>query len=95
MPFVPSIEMMSPSLSSAVALASVLVLGVDAQPLGTADARLAHAAGDHGGVRRLAAMRCEDALSGDHAVESSGVVSQRTRIDLCGRPQRRPRPHRL
>ncbi len=44
-------------------------LGVDLQLLGTADTGLAHAAGDDGGVRGLAAARGEDALGGDHAVQ--------------------------
>ncbi len=44
-------------------------LGVDLQLLGAADAGLAHAAGDHGRVRGLAAARGEDALGGDHAVQ--------------------------
>ncbi|CAM5529829.1 hypothetical protein SNARM312S_07686 [Streptomyces narbonensis] len=44
-------------------------LGVDLELLGAADTGLAHAAGDDGGVRGLAAARGEDALGGDHAVQ--------------------------
>lgn len=47
--------------------------GVDLQLLRAAHARLAHAAGDDGGVRGLAAAGGEDALGGDHAVEVVGV----------------------
>ncbi len=44
-------------------------LGVDLQVLGATDTGLAHAAGDDGRVRGLAAARGQDALGGDHAVE--------------------------
>ena len=53
--------------------AGLLLLGVDAQRLHAANARGAHAAGDDGRVRRLAAVRGEDALGGDHAGEVVGV----------------------
>ncbi len=50
----------------------LLLLGVDLERLNAADARGAHAAGDNGGVRRLAAMGGEDALGGDHAGQVVG-----------------------
>ncbi len=48
-------------------------LGVDVEGLRAANARLAHAAGDDGRVRGLAAARRQDALRGDHAVQVVGV----------------------
>src|SRR5690606_28630601 len=47
--------------------------GVDVQLLGAAHAGLAHAAGDDGGVRGLAAAAGEDAAGGDHAGQVVGV----------------------
>ncbi len=58
------------------------VLGVDVQLLGTTDAGLAHAAGDDGGVRGLAATAGEDALGGDHALEVVGVGLAAAEDDL-------------
>jgi hypothetical protein len=49
------------------------VPGVDLQLLRAADAGLAHAAGDDGGVRGLAAAAGEHALGGDHPGEVVGV----------------------
>src|SRR5690606_3452778 len=46
---------------------------VDVQLLGAAHAGLAHASGDHGGVRGLAAAAGEDAAGGDHAGQVVGV----------------------
>lgn len=60
-------------------------LGVDLEVLGAADTGLAHAAGDDGGVRRLAAARGEDALGGDHAVEVVGVGLAADQDDLLAR----------
>ena len=42
---------------------------VDGDALGAGDAGLAHAAGDHGGVRGLAAAAGQDALGGEEAVD--------------------------
>ena len=50
-----------------------LVGGIDLERLDTADARSAHAARDHRGVTRLAAMAREDALGCDHALEVVGI----------------------
>ena len=49
-----------------------LVDRVDLEGVDAADAGGAHAAGDDGGVRGLAAVRGQDALSGNHAVEVVG-----------------------
>ena len=46
---------------------------VDLELVGAADAGLAHAAGDHGGVAGLAAPAGQDAARGDHAVQVVGV----------------------
>ncbi len=50
----------------------LLLHSVDSQLLGTAHARLAHAAGNDGRVRSLAAMRGQNALRGNHAVQVIG-----------------------
>lgn len=57
-------------------------LGVDLEVLGAADTGLAHAAGDDGGVRGLAAARGQDALGGDHAVQVVGVGLAADQDDL-------------
>ena len=67
-------EMTSPSSTTTPAgCGHPAALGVDLELLGAADTGLAHAAGDDGGVRGLAAARGQDALGGDHAVEVVGV----------------------
>ncbi len=62
-------------------------LGVDLDLLGAADTGLAHAAGDDGGVRGLAAAGGQDALGGDHAVEVVGVGLPPDEDDLLARPR--------
>ena len=47
--------------------------GIDAEALHAAHARRAHAAGDDGGMARLAAMARQDALGDGHALEVVGV----------------------
>ena len=51
----------------------LLLGGVDLQLLNAADAGGAHAAGDDGGVARLAAVARKDALGGNHAGQVVGV----------------------
>ena len=76
-------EMTSPSLTTrAVRGRELLLLGVDLQLLGAADAGLAHAAGDDGGVRGLAAAAGQHALGGDHPGEVVGVGLPADQDDL-------------
>lgn len=63
------------------------LLGVDLQVLGAADTGLAHAAGDDGGVRGLAAARGQDALGGDHAVQVVRVGLAADQDDLLAGPR--------
>ena len=82
----------SPSLMTIEPTRTVLAAGVDVQLLGAADAGLAHAAGDHRGVRGLAAAGGEDAVGGDHALEVVGVGLPADQHHLLA--ARRPRPPR-
>ena len=67
-PVVPSMEMTSPSFSGpAAADGDSPLVGVDVERLGAAHAGAAHAAGDDGGVRGLAAAAGQDAAGGHHA----------------------------
>ena len=86
-PVVPSIEMTSPSsISTPPRRAHAAALGVDVELLGAADAGLAHAAGDDGGVRGLAAAAGEDARARRSCRRrSSGLVSRRTRMTVLAR----------
>ncbi len=50
-----------------------LLGGVDMEAFDTADAGRTHAAGDNGGVARLATMARQDTLGSDHALQVVGV----------------------
>ena len=107
-PVEPSMEMTSPSSTTVPSgRGELLLLGVDLQLLGAAHAGLAHAAGDDGGVRGLAAAAGQDALGGDHAGQVVGVGLPADQDDLLAaaahfdrgrrsrrRPCRRRRPAR-
>ena len=78
---VPSTEITSPSSQhDAAATVTVPASSSIVEAVGAADAGLAHAAGHDGGVRGLAAVAGQDALSGDHARQVVGVGLPRTRI---------------
>ena len=55
---------------------------VDMEALDTADAGRAHAAGDNGGVARLATVARQDALGGNHALQVVGVGLPADQDDL-------------
>ena len=59
-----------------------LLGSVDMEALDTADAGRTHAAGDNGGMARLAAMAGQDALGGDHALQVVGVGLPADQNDL-------------
>ena len=65
--------MTSPSLTVDTVHSELPGWRVDVERVGAADAGLAHAPGDHRGVRGLAAARGQDALRGDHAGQVVGV----------------------
>ena len=59
-----------------------LLGGIDVEALDTADAGRTHAAGDNGGVARLAAVARQDALGGNHALQVVGVGLPADQDDL-------------
>ena len=86
-------EMTSPSSTTCPSDGELSRVDVDVERVGAADAGLAHAAGDHGGVRGLAAAAGEDALRGDHAGQVVGVGLPADQDDRARRrrPARRAR----
>ena len=73
-PVVPSMEMMSTFVEDNVGASNLalLVRSVNVERLDAADAGGTHATGNDGRVGRLAAVRGEDALSSNHALEVIG-----------------------
>ena len=59
-----------------------LLGGVDVEALNAADAGRTHAAGDNGGMARLATVAGQDALGGDHALQVVGVGLPTNQNDL-------------
>ncbi len=59
-----------------------LLGGVDVEALNAADAGRTHAAGDNGGMARLATVAGQDALGGDHALQVIGVGLPTNQNDL-------------
>ena len=59
-----------------------LLGGVDVEALNAADTGRTHAAGDNGGMARLATVAGQDALGGDHALQVVGVGLPTNQNDL-------------
>ena len=59
-----------------------LLGGVDVEAFNAADAGRTHAAGDNGGMARLATVTGQDALGGDHALQVIGVGLPTNQNDL-------------
>ena len=59
-----------------------LLGGVDMEALDTADAGRTHAAGDNGGMARLATVAGQDALGGNHTLQVVGVGLPANQNDL-------------
>ena len=90
----PSIVIASPSRDLVAADGRDPALEVDREVVDAGDAGLAHAARDDRRVRGHAAVRGEDPLRLDQAVDVVGRVSQRTRITLSPALPRAPRCRR-